>query len=100
MASENNFKNLKKETLKKLVWWVVAVVAACVLANVLIMLVKDPVGRMRFRAINTHFQSTYVLTLEKPEFKRLRLVDLDDPVSLKEIVSKFFVNTPIDLDRL
>ncbi len=55
---------------------------------------------MRFRAINTHFQSTYVLPLEKPEFKRLRLVDLDDPVSLKEIVSKFFVNTPIDLDRL
>lgn len=47
------FKNLKKETLKKLVWWVVAVVAACVLANVLIMLVKDPVGRMRFRAINS-----------------------------------------------
>ena len=55
---------------------------------------------MRFRAINTHYQSTYVLPLEKPEFKRLRLIDLDDPTSLMEIVSKYFINTPIDLDRL
>lgn len=47
------FKNLKKETLKKLFWWVVAVVAATVVANLLIMFVKDPVGRMRYRAINS-----------------------------------------------
>ena len=55
---------------------------------------------MRFRAINTHFQSTYVLPLEKPEFKKLRLIDLEDPVGLKEIISKNFEYTPIDLDRL
>lgn len=44
---------LKAETLKKLVWWVIAALAACVLANILIMIVKEPVGRMRFRAINS-----------------------------------------------
>lgn len=55
---------------------------------------------MRFRAINTHYQSTYVLPIEKPEFKRLRLIDLDDAVSLREIASRYFAATPIDLDRL
>lgn len=44
---------LKAETLKKLVWWVIAAIAACVLANILIMIIKEPVGRMRFRAINS-----------------------------------------------
>ena len=44
---------LKAETLKRLVWWVVAALAACVLANIIIILVKDPIGRMRFRAINS-----------------------------------------------
>lgn len=47
------FKNLKKETLKKLFWWVVAVACATIVANLIIMFVKDPVGRMRFRAINS-----------------------------------------------
>ncbi len=44
---------LKAETLKRLVWWVVAALAACVLANIIILIVKDPVGRMRYRAINS-----------------------------------------------
>lgn len=47
------FKNLKKETLKKLLWWVIAALVAAVVANLVIMFVKDPVGRMRFRAINS-----------------------------------------------
>ena len=55
---------------------------------------------MRYRAINTHFQSTYVLPHERPEFKKLRLIDLDDPSTLKDIISKFFIAIPIDLDRL
>lgn len=55
---------------------------------------------MRFKAINTHFQSQYVLPLEKPEFKRLRLIDLEDIDTLKNIINKYFPNTPIDLDRL
>ena len=48
------FKNLKPETLKKLVWWVIAVISAVVVANILIMIIKDPVGRMRYRAINSN----------------------------------------------
>jgi len=55
---------------------------------------------MRYRAINTHYQSTFVLPLEKPEFKRLRLIDLEDIASLKEIITKYFYNVPIDLDKL
>lgn len=44
---------LKPETLKKLLWWVIAGIAACIVANILIMLVKDPIGRMRYRSINS-----------------------------------------------
>lgn len=55
---------------------------------------------MKFRAINTHYQSKFILLTEKPEFKILNLIDLDDPINLKEIVSKYFDKIPIDLDRL
>jgi len=55
---------------------------------------------MRYRSINTHYQSTYVIPIEKPEFKRLRLVDLEDIASLKEIIAKYFMDIPIDIDRL
>lgn len=55
---------------------------------------------MRFKAINSYYQSSYVLTLENPGLKRLRLIDLEDVKSLKEIVSKYFNDIPIDLDRL
>lgn len=48
------FRPLKKETLKKLLWWVIAGLAACIVANILIMLVKEPIGRMRFRSINSN----------------------------------------------
>ena len=55
---------------------------------------------MRFKAINTHYQSSFIITIEKPEFKQLRLIDLEDVQSLKEIISKYFDRYPIDLDRL
>ncbi len=45
--------HFKPETLKKLLWFSLATACALVLANVLIMIIKDPVGRMRFRAINS-----------------------------------------------
>lgn len=44
---------IKEETLKKLMKFVVAFIIMAVLANVLIMIIKDPVGRMRFRAMNS-----------------------------------------------
>lgn len=55
---------------------------------------------MRFKAINSHYQAMYVLPIEKPEFKRLRLVNLEDVLSLKEIISRYFSDIPIDLDRI
>lgn len=55
---------------------------------------------LRFRAISTHYQAAYVLLNENPEFKRLRLVDLQDINGLKSIVAQYFADIPIDLDRL
>lgn len=45
--------HFKPETLKKLLKFILATACALVLANVLIMIIKNPVGRMRFRAINS-----------------------------------------------
>lgn len=45
--------HFKPETLKKLLWFCIAAGCAVALANILIMIIKDPVGRMRFRAINS-----------------------------------------------
>ena len=47
------FYRIKDETLRKLMKFVVAFIIMAVLANVLIMIVKDPVGRMRYRAMNS-----------------------------------------------
>ena len=55
---------------------------------------------LRYRAISTHYQAAYVLLNENPEFKRLRLVDLQDINGLKSIVSQYFADIPIDLDKL
>lgn len=46
-------KNLKEETLKKLLRFVVGFILVAIIANVIIMIVKVPVGRMRFRAMNS-----------------------------------------------
>ena len=55
---------------------------------------------MRFKAINAHYQAMFILPMEKPELKTLRLIDLEDIPSLKSIVTKYFEKNPIDLDRL
>jgi len=47
------FKNIKEETLKKLFWYVVACAVACIVANLIMAILKGPMGRMRFRAINS-----------------------------------------------
>jgi membrane-associated phospholipid phosphatase len=46
-------KNVKPETLKKLVKFVLAFVVMAVVSNVLVMILKGPVGRMRYRAMNS-----------------------------------------------
>ena len=45
-------KNIKEETLKKLGKWVIAFVIATVISNLLILFIKGPVGRMRYRTMN------------------------------------------------
>lgn len=47
------FWRIKDETLKKLMKFVIAFVIMAVVANVLIMIIKDPVGRMRYRAMKS-----------------------------------------------
>lgn len=51
-------KNVKPETLKKLVRFVIAFVAMAVVSNVLVMILKGPVGRMRYRAMNSTIGQT------------------------------------------
>ncbi|MDE6060840.1 MAG: hypothetical protein K2G31_05160 [Clostridia bacterium] len=45
--------HFNKDVLKKLLLFSLATAVAVAFANVLIMIIKDPVGRMRFRAINS-----------------------------------------------
>ncbi len=46
-------KHFKEDTLKRLLKFSLATVVAIAVANLLIMIIKEPVGRMRFRAINS-----------------------------------------------
>ncbi len=46
-------KNVKVETLKKLVRFVLAFVVMAIVSNVLVMIIKVPAGRMRYRAMNS-----------------------------------------------
>lgn len=46
-------KNFKDETIKKLFKFAVVALVAAVIANLVIAIVKDPIGRMRYRAINS-----------------------------------------------
>lgn len=46
-------KLFKEETLKKLFWFIVASICAIGVANILMAILKGPVGRMRFRSINS-----------------------------------------------
>lgn len=53
-------KHFNEDTLKKLFKVCITATVAVVVANVLIMIVKGPVGRMRFRAINTALGEGYI----------------------------------------
>ena len=55
---------------------------------------------MRYRAVNPNYQSSYVLLMENPELKYLRLIEMNDPKSLNEICGKYFDNNPINLEAL
>lgn len=46
-------KHFNEDTLRKLFKLCITATVAVVVANLLIMIIKDPIGRMRFRAINS-----------------------------------------------
>ena len=53
-------KLFTKETLVKLLRFLVAAGIGILVANVLIMIIKDPVGRMRYRAINSTLGADFI----------------------------------------
>lgn len=63
-------KMFTKETLIKLVRFIIAAGIGILVANVLIMIVKDPVGRMRFRAINSAEGAALIEAGKAPGFTR------------------------------
>ena len=85
------FKNLKKETLKKLLWWVIAALAAAVVANIVIMIVKDPIGRMRFRAINSSVGQALIADGKVQGYTPWYIRNGQPP---KDIIDMFVANYP------
>ncbi len=49
-----------RDTLVKLLRFIIAAGIGILVANVLIMIIKDPIGRMRFRAINSTLGASYI----------------------------------------
>ena len=71
-------RNYKEESIEKLVMFAFAVLCVAAVANILVGVVKGPVGRMRFRAMNTigdfsKFTPWYVVNgaMEDEELMRL-----------------------------
>lgn len=85
------FKNLKKDTLKKLLWWVIAALAAAVVANIVIMIVKDPIGRMRFRAINSSVGQALIADGKVQGYTPWHIRNGQPP---KDIIAMFVANYP------
>lgn len=80
--------HFKPETLKKLLWFCVASACAVALANILIMIIKNPVGRMRFRAINSTLGAQMIADGEVSGYTKW-FVSNGQPD--KEILNKFLV---------
>ena len=81
-------KNVKVETLKKLIKFVLAFVVMAVVSNVLVMIIKVPAGRMRYRAMNStvgqamggfdNFTRWYVMTGNNDVFDSKALFGYSD----------------------
>ena len=56
--------HFKPETLKKLLWFCLAAACAVALANILMLIIKGPVGRMRYRAIQSSLGADYIASGE------------------------------------
>lgn len=55
---------------------------------------------MRYKAVNPDFQYQYALLNTCPEYRQLRFIDLEDVNSLSQIITNYFVDIPIDLEKL
>ena len=81
-------KNVKVETLKKRIKFVLAFVVMAVVSNVLVMIIKVPAGRMRYRAMNStvgqamggfdNFTRWYVMTGNNDVFDSKALFGYSD----------------------
>lgn len=81
-------KNFSDESIKKLVNFAFAVILTVILANVAVALIKSPVGRMRFRAMNSaggqsiggfdNFTRWYVVNGQMDKQEMLRLFGTTD----------------------
>ena len=76
-------RNFKKESIEKLVMFAFAVLCVAALANILVGIVKGPVGRMRFRAMNmigdfSRFTPWYVVNGAMEEDELIRLFGTTD----------------------
>lgn len=54
---------------------------------------------MRWKSISTKFMAQYIIP-NSPKIANAELVDIQDPNGVKEIVSRYYEKSPIDLDRL
>ena len=68
-------KHFKEDTLKKLLKFTLATVIALAVANLLVLIIKTPVGRMRFRAINSTLGAGMIERGEAVGFTRWYVVN-------------------------
>ncbi len=81
-------KNFKDETLKKLLKFVIAFILTAIVANVIVAIVKVPVGRMRYRAMNStagqamggfdNFTRWYIMTGNNDIYDSKALFEVSD----------------------
>lgn len=76
-------RNFKNESIEKLVMFAIAVLCVAAAANIIVGIVKGPVGRMRFRAMNTigdfsHYTRWYVMNGQMPDEELIRLFGTTD----------------------
>lgn len=55
---------------------------------------------MRYKAVNPDFQYQYILLNTCPEYRQLSFPELEDINSLSQIITNYFTDIPIDLEKL
>lgn len=79
-------KLFSRDTILKLLRFILAAAIGILVANVLIMIIKDPIGRMRFRAINSTVGDSFIKSGEANGFTRWYVIN-GQPT--KEVLARF-----------